>query len=122
MIKDLRDVPMGNETHRIAVVNMDWDRIKAVDLFALFGSFKPEEGTIKSVKIFTSEFGKNRLHQEANLGPPSEIFGTNVANRDEKKREEDNDENEDSIGFYKSEFGDGFDRNKLRKYQLERLR
>jgi hypothetical protein len=119
---------MGNETHRIAVVNMDWDRIKAVDLFALFSSFKPEEGTIKSVKIFTSEFGKNRLRQETNLGPPSEIFRTTIIDRDETKTEEKDDENEDSMGSCKSEFGDGdgdgdgFDRNKLRKYQLERLR
>ncbi|XP_056136080.1 ESF1 homolog [Lampris incognitus] len=56
-------------TMRLAVCNMDWDRIKAKDLLALFGSFKPNGGVILSVKIYPSEFGRERMHLEKTQGP-----------------------------------------------------
>nr|XP_033795690.1 ESF1 homolog [Geotrypetes seraphini] len=62
--------PRGDQvTHRLAVCNMDWDRLKATDLLALFNSFKPKEGVVFSVKIYPSEFGKDRLKQEELRGP-----------------------------------------------------
>uniref|UniRef100_A0A3Q2TD75 ESF1, nucleolar pre-rRNA processing protein, homolog (S. cerevisiae) n=1 Tax=Fundulus heteroclitus TaxID=8078 RepID=A0A3Q2TD75_FUNHE len=49
---------------------MDWDRLKAKDLLALFNSFVPKGGAVLSVKIFPSEFGKERLRVEQTQGPP----------------------------------------------------
>src|ERR1700710_2961160 len=37
---------MGEVTSRIAVVNMDWDHIRAIDLMAVFQSFVPSGGKI----------------------------------------------------------------------------
>jgi len=49
MDKDAKETT--DPTHRLAVCNMDWDRIRAVDLLMLFNSFKPEMGIVKSVTV-----------------------------------------------------------------------
>nr|AAH54666.1 Zgc:66241 [Danio rerio] len=48
---------------------MDWDRLKAKDLLALFNSFKPKGGVVLSVTVYPSEFGKERIHAEQTQGP-----------------------------------------------------
>uniref|UniRef100_A0A8D2NNK8 ESF1 nucleolar pre-rRNA processing protein homolog n=1 Tax=Zosterops lateralis melanops TaxID=1220523 RepID=A0A8D2NNK8_ZOSLA len=95
-----KDAPRGDEiTSRLAVCNMDWDRLKAKDLLALFNSFTPKGGTVFSVKIYPSEFGKERLKEEEQKGPV-ELFDI-----PENTTEDD--------GIY---------REKLREYQFKRLK
>ncbi|KFP56877.1 ESF1 [Cariama cristata] len=95
-----KDAPRGDEiTSRLAVCNMDWDRLKAKDLLALFNSFTPKGGTVFSVKIYPSEFGKERLKEEEQKGPV-ELF-------DLPENATEND------GLY---------REKLREYQFKRLK
>uniref|UniRef100_A0A8B9I1U4 ESF1 nucleolar pre-rRNA processing protein homolog n=1 Tax=Anser brachyrhynchus TaxID=132585 RepID=A0A8B9I1U4_9AVES len=95
-----KDAPRGDEiTSRLAVCNMDWDRLKAKDLLALFNSFLPKGGTIFHVKIYPSEFGKERLKEEEQQGPAE------LVDLPENTTEKD--------GLY---------REKLREHQFKRLK
>ena len=94
------DIPRGDETRRFACVNLDWDHVKARDLYKVFDAFKPPYGSIKSVTIYPSEFGKEQMEKEAMQGPPSAVF----------EKQQKNDEGKD------------FNSVALRKYQVDRLR
>ncbi|KAJ3271365.1 pre-rRNA-processing protein esf1 [Terramyces sp. JEL0728] len=100
------DIPTGDETNRFAVVNLDWDNVKAKDLYKIYDGFKPAKGFIKKVCIYPSEFGRERMAQEAVEGPPSAVF----APKGKEARKVKNDEGKD------------FNMAALRKYQMERLR
>jgi hypothetical protein len=97
----------------LAIVNLDWDNIKASDLFKVVESFTPPGGSIVSVKIYPSEFGKERMAKEAIEGPPKEIFND--------KEDEDIDEAVRKELFSNQDESE-FNPEKLREYQLERLR
>ncbi|KAJ3099309.1 Ubiquitin fusion degradation protein 4 [Phlyctochytrium planicorne] len=100
-------VERGPPARRFAVVNMDWDNVKASDLWKAFEGFTPKNGQILSVAIIPSDFGKERIEREEREGPPADIFKA------------DDDINKPL--FYDDEQAD-FDDTLLRKYQLERLK
>ncbi|KAI8990519.1 hypothetical protein BD414DRAFT_483899 [Trametes punicea] len=131
------EVDQGAEvqrTRRLAVVNLDWDHVRAVHLYKIFSSLVSPTGSavasgsntkavkssstpvvrgkVLSVRIYPSEFGKERMAREEKEGPPPEIF---------KKRDLNPDEiNERTV--YETGEGEDYDEEALRKYQLERLR
>ncbi|KAI1122436.1 hypothetical protein F5Y10DRAFT_75210 [Nemania abortiva] len=123
------NIEIGEITKRIAVVNLDWDNIKASDLMVLFSSFVPQGGRIEKVSIYPSEFGKERMRREEIEGPPKEIFKAAAKNEDDSEpdSEDDDDDSEDEDEKIKKDMlqeGDDqdFDSDALRSYQLDRLR
>ena len=117
---DEAGVPQADQTGaRLAVCNMDWDRITATDLYGgrgtslgpprpvtslpsslaavLLSSFKPPGGAVQSVSIFPSDFGLERMRREDVEGPGRLVGG--------EGRE-----------------GGGYSAEKLRQYQMERLK
>ena len=121
------DIPMGEVSHRIAAVNLDWDNIRATDVMAVAASFAPNHGSIESVTIYPSEFGRERLQREELEGPPREIFASST--RDGTGDEDDEDEDSQDDEKIKRQLqedqvneGEEFNSAKLREYQLERLR
>ena len=124
------DIPMGDISSRIALVNLDWDNIRAVDLMAVANSFVPVGGRISNVTVYPSEFGRERLAKEEVEGPPKEIFASNGDNEDDEDDEPEDESDSDSEAErekYKKELvkenkGEEFDSSALRSYQLDRLR
>ncbi|TAQ90569.1 hypothetical protein B7494_g1096 [Chlorociboria aeruginascens] len=113
-------VERGEVSSRIAVVNLDWDNIRAVDLMAVFSSFVQAGGKIHQIAIYQSEFGKERMEREELEGPPKEIF----AKKQESDSEVDSDVEDEKIrkDLQREDDGQEFDSAALRRYQLERLR
>ncbi|KAI3621900.1 pre-rrna-processing protein esf1 [Moniliophthora roreri] len=131
----------AEKTNRLAIVNLDWEHVRAVHLFKICSSLvsptaptlvvpsssrnkdstgkRPTKGMtiargrVLSVKVYPSQFGKERIAREEKEGPPPEVFG-------KRRTVDDEDVNEKTI----YELGDenDFDGDALRKYQLERLR
>jgi len=134
-VRDGGGVTDVKQTRRLAVVNLDWDYVRAVHLYKIFsslvsptaplvstshtekmatsaskGEVNVARGRILGVRVYPSEFGKTRLAREEKEGPPTRLF----------KKKNTKEINEKTI----VELGDeaDYDENALRKYQLERLR
>nr|XP_014087155.1 ESF1 homolog [Bactrocera oleae] len=110
-------------TNRLAVCNMDWDRIRAVDLMVLFSSFLPPGGSVLSVKIYPSEYGKERMREE-DIHGPTELVGLGRGVNGAKDAAESGSDDEGIVKEQDSdaEEGDEYHMEKLRQYQLNRLR
>jgi hypothetical protein len=103
-----KSAPMrAGDTSRLAVVNMDWDHIRAIDLYKVFSSLvspagsavggssnggtngrapssshiMPVKGRVLNVRVYPSNFGLERMAKENEEGPPRDIF-----KRDEEGR------------------------------------
>lgn len=116
------DIPMGEVSSRIAVVNLDWDNIRALDLMAVFSSFLPSGGRLLKVSIYPSQFGMERMEREEMEGPPKEIFGSGKEDATDQVAGEVQDEEQqikDSI--LQADNSEDFDSAALRRYQLQRL-
>ena len=133
-------IPRGEVSSRLAVVNLDWDNIRAMDLMAVFSSFVPGNGRILKVSVYPSEFGRERMEKEETEGPPKEIFAreqrtqggfqeddvgdglkSTSDDEDEGLSDEEDDEKIKKAMLQEDE-GIDFNSTKLRRYQLERLR
>ncbi|KAJ1644825.1 pre-rRNA-processing protein esf1, partial [Dispira simplex] len=131
-------VPLGDPTHRFAVVRMDWSHLKAVDLFKAFTAFKPTTGVIASVKIYLSEFGKEQLAKERSQGPQVNLSKVDHKADEDSGSDEEEVENESDLDsdaearknvMIKAKFAslfiedDGAEYNQkvLRQYELDKL-
>ena len=126
-------------TTRLAVVNLDWDHVKASHLYKIFSSLVSTtasnvpapvatsggregikrsggaivvRGKLLNVRVYPSDFGKKKMAQEDKEGPPPELF-----------REKDVEvERVTAETLIETNNGGDYDETALRKYQLERLR
>ncbi|KAJ3367847.1 pre-rRNA-processing protein esf1 [Allomyces arbusculus] len=120
-VLDRADIPVGDATRRFAVVNMDWDHLKAHDLYKVFDSVKPQGAVVKSVTVYPSEFGKERLAAEEAQGPMIAGVAAVPVAMDAEESDEDEDEKKPALTLEEEDDTD-YNAEALRRYQLERLR
>ncbi|CAA7038647.1 unnamed protein product [Microthlaspi erraticum] len=100
------------ETHRLAIVGMDWRHVSAKDLYALLNSLLPKDGSLLSVAVYPSDFGLQRMKEE-------EIHGPAIEGR---KKKEDGVDDEDEDEESSEEEDEDVINEKLRDYEKSRLR
>ena len=109
MSSDDEDEEDGEEAHatcRLALMNCDWDSLKAQDLMSVLQSFCPTGKTVDMVTVYPSDFGKEKMANEAIHGPPKIWTGGDDTSDDdygsdgsEGDRIEDDDEDEGYTGI-----------------------
>ena len=73
---------------RLALTNMDWDNLTAVDILAIFTSLcKGGDMFVRKVEIYPSLFGLEQMKKDTLYGPPKELFEAeeDIAGKKKKK-------------------------------------
>ena len=65
----IEDVDLTHdESRHLCVLNLNWDHVRAVDVYAMVRSFCPP-GTLERVAVYPSDFGRERMERERREGP-----------------------------------------------------
>jgi len=136
---------------RVAIVNCDWDHVRAVDLYAILFFALPLGGQLHDVSIYLSDFGKKMIDYEKMHGPDlwvkhgeeeeeaKDEDGEQQAPRVEELPDEEAAEDDDGSGddarsdgwvddhaaMQLDEEGEGgelFSDGKYRKYEMDRMK
>lgn len=105
---ELTDSP----TPYLAILNLDWTNIRAVDIYAMLQSFCPP-GTLKKIEVYPSDFGKEMMEKERVEGPsglwkkPKKKKGNDVASETDDTSDSDESNDEDGESFDGEQLNDG---------------
>lgn len=134
----------------MAVCNMDWSNVRAVDLLAVISSFSPP-GSVKFVHVYPSNFGLERMEKDKMFGPVGvwkkkqnqplgddsgsendeydDIEGESSTGEDEQKDEGEEETSENELDGKYQHFKNSeektesdFDAEKLRAYEAAKLK
>ncbi len=108
-LQQAESVPRVKEgTSRLAVVNLDWEQVRAVDILAVLRSFLPAGGAIRSVRVYLSEEGEAAQAKERAHGPQGVWAAPDAASSDDDDATERD--------------GGAVDNERAREYELNRMR
>lgn len=108
-----KDIPTIDATRRLAIVNCEWQHIRACDLFAVLRSFTPKGGSLERVSVYPSDFGLERMSVENKLGPLSAF------QKDESKKAKTSSA---KVSGDDGDEGEAADNEQMRQYERDRLR
>jgi hypothetical protein len=113
-------------TPRLALVDLDWDRTRAVDVLAVLRSFAPASGRVERVRVYPSDYGLARMADEDARGPAPLRAAAVAAAADraagrEAKHGGDSDDDAPGPSSSSSDGGEP-DAARLRAYERSRLR
>uniref|UniRef100_A0A7S4ELK0 ESF1 RRM domain-containing protein n=1 Tax=Pseudo-nitzschia australis TaxID=44445 RepID=A0A7S4ELK0_9STRA len=135
------EIEMSHDSSPYLVVTlMDWDNIRAIDLFSILSSFAPP-GAVKKVQVFESDLGmkqmaKDKLHgptgiwQKRKIAKQIDTTGEGSSDEEESDSGSDGDHSESAgsreagINFEEENIPDesDFDPEKLRAYEASKLK
>jgi hypothetical protein len=120
----------------LVVTNMDWENIRAVDLFSILSSFAPP-GAIKKVQVFQSDFGMEQMSKDKLHGPTGiwqkqkmskekvllEGHSSDVSDSDEEDSGSE-ESSEVKLNFHQQNVSNesDYDPEKLRAYEASKLK
>lgn len=122
-----KDVPIGDTSKYLSVMNLNWESINSKDLYVLFTSLSLKDNSVISVKIYPSEFGIKEREKENKDGPDREIFKIkSILNTKDDSNIINNatiiHNLEDCYQKVNYENYHKLDENKLREYELKKLK
>eukprot|EP00629_Pelagomonadales_sp_RCC1024_P003133 CAMPEP_0119270722 /NCGR_PEP_ID=MMETSP1329-20130426/7612_1 /TAXON_ID=114041 /ORGANISM="Genus nov. species nov., Strain RCC1024" /LENGTH=497 /DNA_ID=CAMNT_0007270753 /DNA_START=168 /DNA_END=1658 /DNA_ORIENTATION=- len=119
----------GVETARLAVTDQEWKHCRARDLLVMLQSLCPPGGRCREVKIYASSYGAQEMAREERFGPEGiwEAGGEEDSDGDEASgggddAGEESGSGDDSASEEEERAPEGFDAEKLRRYELRKLR
>ncbi|GKY96106.1 hypothetical protein MPSEU_000570900 [Mayamaea pseudoterrestris] len=133
---DEQEIEITEESTRyLAVTNMDWTSVRALDIYALLSSFCPA-GSVRQVSVFVSDFGQEKLADLERFGPSGVWKNSTSAASEENENEgagyeiesaaDDDDLSSDGYDDIRptaaAKVESDFDREKLRNYEASKLR
>ena len=132
-------IKLTNESSTfLAVMNMDWENVRAVDIFAILSSFVPP-GSIRRVSVHPSDYGIKQMENDSMYGPAN-IWKKDRTKNSDKEPLQEYESNDDESSEGSDERDDGsafddptntdnvansendFDQEKLRDYEASKLK
>ncbi len=102
-------------------MDLDWDHVKAVDILAVLRSFAPKSGEVLRVTVYPSDYGLERMAEEAAVGPKIFQRGKEGKLKGSKAQRKDGDGNDDDDEEEETKASDA-EKKRLAMYEKSKLR
>ncbi|KAK2962266.1 putative ESF1 like protein [Blattamonas nauphoetae] len=75
--------------HRLAILNLDWETVHLKDIYLCLKSALPSTGSLKTIKLYLSEFGKKMMQKDISDGPQAVIAALHGVSLDEMMQKDE---------------------------------